>query len=280
MRSILILLLVARAASAQQTNAKIVDAASGTPAKVSATGAAAGAGLHVLMGQYNATPPTLTTGAVTFLQVNASGQLITSGGGGGGGDVNLVEIGGAALAFGQATMADSLPVVLASDQSPLPVTGTFWQATQPVSVASLPLPTGAALDATLAGIAGQLPAALVGGRLAIDGSGVVQPVSGTVSISGTVNVAPPVPSTKLSGQQNVTGTAAALPSHTCQVVCVQHFAGGSQDYVYVGESGSTTSTAGVKLEAGQAVCSAQANTDVSYVVAAGTGSTVGWTCWE
>lgn len=32
------------------------------------------------------------------------------------------------------------------------VTGTFWQATQPVSVASLPLPTGAATEATLSSI--------------------------------------------------------------------------------------------------------------------------------
>lgn len=34
---------------------------------------------------------------------------------------------------GQATMANSAPVVLASNQSALAVTGTFWQATQPVS---------------------------------------------------------------------------------------------------------------------------------------------------
>jgi hypothetical protein len=33
--------------------------------------------------------------------------------------------------------------------SSIAVTGTFWQATQPVSAASLPLPTGAAADATL-----------------------------------------------------------------------------------------------------------------------------------
>lgn len=37
------------------------------------------------------------------------------------------------LTQGQATMAASLPVALASDQSALAVTGTFWQATQPVS---------------------------------------------------------------------------------------------------------------------------------------------------
>lgn len=35
--------------------------------------------------------------------------------------------------LGQKTSANSTPVVLASDQSGVPVTGTFWQATQPVS---------------------------------------------------------------------------------------------------------------------------------------------------
>jgi len=101
---------------------------------------------------------------------------------------------------GQAAMSGSVPVVIASNQSVLPindnagsltidstqlpaalvsgrldvnigastsiaVTGTFWQATQPVSAASLPLPTGAATETTLAAVSGKLPAALVGGRL-------------------------------------------------------------------------------------------------------------------
>lgn len=35
-------------------------------------------------------------------------------------------------------------------QATQPVSGTFWQATQPVSLVSLPLPTGAAQDATVA----------------------------------------------------------------------------------------------------------------------------------
>jgi hypothetical protein len=34
----------------------------------------------------------------------------------------------------------------------IPVTGEFWQATQPVSVATLPLPTGASTEATLAAV--------------------------------------------------------------------------------------------------------------------------------
>lgn len=72
----------------------------------------------------------------------------------------------------------------------VPVSGTFWQATQPVSAASLPLPTGAATAAkqpalgtagtasadvlTVQGIAAMTP-------LKVDGSGVTQPVSGTLT---------------------------------------------------------------------------------------------------
>jgi hypothetical protein len=40
------------------------------------------------------------------------------------------------LLIGQQTMANSLACVLPSDQSAIPVTGTFWQATQPVSIAA------------------------------------------------------------------------------------------------------------------------------------------------
>lgn len=46
----------------------------------------------------------------------------TAGGGGGGGDVNLTQVGGVAIALGQAAMAASLPVVLASNQTAIPVT--------------------------------------------------------------------------------------------------------------------------------------------------------------
>lgn len=55
----------------------------------------------------------------------------------------------------------------------LPVSGTFWQATQPVSAASLPLPTGAATSAaqtagntSLSSIDGKTPA-LVGGLVPV-----------------------------------------------------------------------------------------------------------------
>lgn len=47
--------------------------------------------------------------------------------------LNLTEVGGQPIALGQTTMSASLPVAFASNQSALPVTGTFFQAVQPVS---------------------------------------------------------------------------------------------------------------------------------------------------
>lgn len=42
----------------------------------------------------------------------------------------------------------------------VPVSGTFWQATQPISAVGLPLPAGASTEATLAAVSGKLPATL------------------------------------------------------------------------------------------------------------------------
>ena len=89
---------------------------------------------------------------------------------------------------------------VAIQNASLSVTGTFWQATQPVSATSLPLPTGASTEAkqpalgtagtasadvlTVQGIASMTP-------LKTDGSGVTQPISGTVTVTdgaGALNV--------------------------------------------------------------------------------------------
>jgi hypothetical protein len=74
----------------------------------------------------------------------------------------------------------------------VPVSGTFFQATQPISAASLPLPSGAATETTLAAVEFDTTAiaasvaningktaTLVSGRVPVDGSGVTHPVSGT-----------------------------------------------------------------------------------------------------
>lgn len=86
----------------------------------------------------------ITTTISADASINGSGS---TGGGGGGGDVNLNQVGGVSFTLGQKTKSGSLPITLASDQGGIPVTGTFWQATQPVSAASLPLPAGASTSA-------------------------------------------------------------------------------------------------------------------------------------
>lgn len=81
---------------------------------------------------------------------------------------------------GQATMANSSPVVIASDQSAVPVTGAFYQGTQPVSIASMPSTpvTNANLDAALSTLAtAAKQPTLVSGRTPVDPSGVTSPVS-------------------------------------------------------------------------------------------------------
>lgn len=69
-----------------------------------------------------------------------------------------------------------------SGKLPAPVSGKVpvdgSGVTQPVSAASLPLPTGAATETTLSALNTKVPAA-VGGRVPVDGSGVTQPVSAT-----------------------------------------------------------------------------------------------------
>ena len=99
------------------------------------------------------------------------------------------------LATDQPSLTNALPVAQSgtwtvSISGSVAVTGTFFQATQPISAVSLPLPTGAATAAkqpalgtagaastdvlTIQGIAAMTP-------VKVDGSGVTQPISGTVT---------------------------------------------------------------------------------------------------
>lgn len=65
------------------------------------------------------------------------------------------------------------------------VDGTFWQATQPVSAASLPLPTGAATEATLAAQSAKLPATLGQKAMAASMAVVLASDQSAVPVSGT-----------------------------------------------------------------------------------------------
>jgi hypothetical protein len=82
---------------------------------------------------------------------------------------------------------DSVPVTGTFWQATQPVSGTFWQATQPISAASLPLPTGAATEATLSAQSAKLPATLGQKAMAASLAVVIASDQSTVPVS-TVDV--------------------------------------------------------------------------------------------
>lgn len=140
---------------------------------------------------------------------------------------------GAAAFVGQKTMANSLPVTLASDQSAVPVSGTFWQATQPVSISGTLAENqtqiaGTAIDVNSGNkSAGTQRVVLATDQpqltnaLKVDGSAVTQPVSGTFwpatqPVSGTVTAnagTGPWPVTDNSGSLTVDAPV-ATPLYT------------------------------------------------------------------
>lgn len=186
------------------------------------------------------------------------------------------------------------------------VTGTFWQATQPVSAVSLPLPTGAAQDATLTG--GSAVSIAKGGTKGTTTAAVItsNPVDGntqalhvnlagtnTVTISGTSPVSGTVAATQ-SGSWSVstTGTtaisAASLPLPTgaataakqpaigtagvssTDVISVQGIASGTAMPV----SGTVTANAGTNLNTSALALDTTLSTLSGKITACNTGAVV------
>lgn len=115
-----------------------------------------GGGTNASVGPNGSTAPTSSTevggidpsGDLHPLQTDADGNLLISladapilpf-------DVNLTEVNGAAISEGQKTMAESLPVVLSSDQSAIPVSQSGTWNINNIS-GTISLPTGAATSA-------------------------------------------------------------------------------------------------------------------------------------
>jgi len=90
----------------------------------------------------------------------------------------------------------------------------------------------------------------------------------------TVPVAQQGNAALLSGQQAVTGTAAALATHASKSVCVKALLANTIN-VYVGTTGVTTST-GFELTPGAGLCMALSNVNLVFVVASTTGASVSW----
>lgn len=125
-------------------------------------------------------------------------------------EATLATLNGKVPALGQATMANSAPVVIASNQGAVPVSGTIaatqsgtwtvqpgntanttaWKTdgsavTQPISAAALPLPSGASTEATLSTLNGKVPS-LGQATMANSAPVVIASNQGAVPVSGTI----------------------------------------------------------------------------------------------
>lgn len=94
------------------------------------------------------------------------------------------------------------------------VTGTFWQATQPISATSLPLPTGAATATGLSAINTTLGAPFqAGGSIGNSSFGAIQSGAWNVGLTGTLPAFATTPTVNIGTAPSLTiGTLPALPA--------------------------------------------------------------------
>ncbi len=127
--------------------------------------------------------------------------------------------------LGQKTSANSTPVVLASDQSAIPITGTITANNSSISTTGSAPPAsatyiGASVTTTAPSYTtGQMSALSLttSGLLRVDGSAVTQPVSGTVTANAGTGNFTVVQATASNLNATVTGTVAATQSGTWNI---------------------------------------------------------------
>ena len=202
-----------------------------------------------------------------------------------------------------------------------PVSGSVsvsnFPATQPISAASLPLPTGAATETTLSSLNSKIPGSLTvtSTRLLVDGSGVTQPVSGSVSITnlpasqtvdGTVavsNLPAALGQTTMAGSTSVTiasnqtaisvtpgaltasfqevlnlTTAAQTVTPPVSAKWVKIYADNTNsNNIRVRLAGTATTTSGISMEPGRTEDFQVVGTAISIIAEAGTNQKINFT---
>lgn len=167
-------------------------------------------------------------------------------------------------ANGQAVMASSAPVVIASNQSAVSVSGTFWQATQPVSIASMPSTpvTGTFWQATqpVSGTVTTTPPANASANIAqIAGSTVVaDPCQVNARLTANISIT--------ASGQIITGTA-AKQTYIC---FLQFAASATADNVALVEGTGTTCATSIAGMAGGTTAATGWNLLANGSVTAGT----------
>lgn len=124
------------------------------------------AGTMGILCVYNASPPTLTTGNPGFVQCDSTGKLIVSGGGGGGGGAVTIADGadvaqGTTTDFACATDNGTCTLIALVKRNNQRITTAI--AGTAITAAALPLPSGAATEATLQSINTNIQASIPAG---------------------------------------------------------------------------------------------------------------------
>ena len=154
----------------------------------------------------------------------------------------------------------------------LAVTGTFFQATQPVSIAATVSVQGVKSNNAV------VPGATNIGTLPCVATTVAPAYTDTFQVGCSTNL---VGSTRIisqtvtlstTGQQAVTAVATALPANSGREVCIKVVSSGTQT-VFYGIAGVTTAT-GQELLPGEKFCAPVSNSSQFVVIAGGVGSTV------
>jgi hypothetical protein len=225
------------------------------------TGAATAAGLATINTTLG-TPMQATGGAVTAnagTNLNTSALAIETGG-------NLASIKtNTALTAAGATAANGQGIQGMTGGVPVPVSGTFWQTTQPMSVASLPLPAGAASES-----GGNL--ATIATAQGVSGTGIAQPTGG----SGVLGWLSGIYSTLLS---ILTGVTNPIPAGTALIgkVGIDQTTPGTTNAVAITTPGRTpaseSSTAGNTSIAASIPAVASQYSYLSTVFLSGLGAT-------
>jgi hypothetical protein len=164
------------------------------------------------------------------------------------------------LPAGQATMAASNPVVIASNQTAVPVSGTFYQTTQPVSLASLPsLAAGSNAIGSITNTsfaATQATAANLNATVVGTGTFAVQAAqSGTwnigtlTTITNAVTVSQGTATSLKTQAENYQGGTAVSSSNPLYVTVASSASGGDSTFHLV--SAASTNATNIKASAGK-----------------------------
>ena len=257
------------------------------PSNISLAAATASQTGNLALGTVVSANPTYVNNTINALSLDTSGALrvnVIAGSGGGGTSSTFgsaFPTTGTAIGVKDSTGTNmtnlkvnaSNGLVVDGSAVTQPVSGTFWQTTQPISAASLPLPTGAATSANqtngsqLTGITagGNTATVSIAGALKVDGSAVTQPVSGTfwqatqpvsgtfwqatqpVSIAAAVTVAQATASSLNATVRLQDGSGNAITSDTRgteRPLSVQILDGSGNQVTTFGGSGGTASNFG------------------------------------